>query len=130
MKSVLTIPRNAQLADLEKRLRAEPDLSHLILRLQLEGTLPIAAYAELQRCLVDLEAAVFHLTVDHSAVLARPTLADLEAIDFDGVLRRSADLLRNMVDDASQTVERRHRAEDALIDLYLRVVGASKKDAA
>jgi DNA repair exonuclease SbcCD nuclease subunit len=118
------------LADLEQRLRAEPDLSHLILRLQLEGTLPIAAYAELQRCLVDLEAAVFHLTVDHSSVMARPTLADLEAIDFDGVLRRSADLLRNMVDDATQTVERRHRAEEALVDLYLRVVGTPKKDAA
>jgi hypothetical protein len=120
----------SELADFRQRLRAEPDLSHLILRLQLEGTLPIADYAELQRCLTELEAAVFHLSVDHSAVVARPTLADLEAIDFDGVLRRSADLLRNLVDDATETAERRHRAEEALVDLYLRVVGAPKKDAA
>jgi hypothetical protein len=57
----------------------------LILRLQLEGTLPIASYAELQHRLLDLEAAAFHLDVNQNALAARPTDADLEAIDFDGV---------------------------------------------
>ena len=39
----------SELADLDQRLRSEQDLSRLILRLRLEGTLPLAAHAELQR---------------------------------------------------------------------------------
>ena len=111
----------SELADIDQRLRSEQDLSRLILRLRLEGTLPLAAHADLQRRLVDLEAAVFHLDVDQTALVVRPTDADLEAIDFDGVLRRSADRLKAMVDDPAQSAEMRRRAEDALIELYLRV---------
>jgi DNA repair exonuclease SbcCD nuclease subunit len=120
----------SELADLEQRLRGEADLPHLILRLQLEGTLPISAYAELQRRLLDLEAAVFHLDVNQSALAARPTEADLEAIDFDGVLRRCADRLRSMIDDPAQADQARRSAEEALVELYLRAVESSKKEAA
>jgi DNA repair exonuclease SbcCD nuclease subunit len=116
----------SELADLDQRLRNEPDLARLIVRLQLEGTLPIAAYAELQRRLIDIEAAVFHLDVDQTALVVRPTGADLESIDFDGVLRRCAERLRGVVDDAAQTVERRHRAEEALVELYLQVTGGQE----
>jgi DNA repair exonuclease SbcCD nuclease subunit len=112
----------SELADLDQRLRSEQDLSRLILRLRLEGTLPLAAHAELQRRLIDLEAAMFHLDTDQAALIARPTQTDLEAIDFDGVLRRSADRLKAIVDDTAQSAEMRRRAEDALIELYLRVV--------
>ncbi|MGO8846515.1 MAG: metallophosphoesterase [Methylocella sp.] len=112
----------SELADLDQRLRSEQDLSRLILRLKLEGTLPLAAHAELQRRLIDLEAAMFHLDTDQAALIARPTPTDLEAIDFDGVLRRSADRLKAIVDDTAQSAEMRRRAEDALIELYLRVV--------
>lgn len=111
----------SELADLDQHLRNEQDLSRLILRLRLEGTLPLAAHAELQHRLVDLEAAVFHLDLDQAALVARPTEADLEAIDFDGVLRRSADRLKAITDDPAQSAEMRRRAEDALIELYLRV---------
>jgi hypothetical protein len=121
---------SAALADLEQRLRAEPDLSRLILRLQLEGSLPIADYAELQRRLIDLEAAVFHLGVDHRSLVARPTDADLEAIDFDGVLRRCADRLRSVGNDPERKADVRHRAEEALVELYLRVAGGDGKEAA
>lgn len=120
----------SELADLDQRLRNEQDLSRLILRLRLEGTLPLAANAELQRRLVDLEAAVFHLDLDQTALVARPTEADLEAIDFDGVLRRSADRLKAMVDDSAQSAEMRRRAEDALVELYLRVVDQQQGEAA
>jgi hypothetical protein len=112
----------SELADFDRLLRSEQDLSSLILRLRLEGTLPLAAHAELQRRLVDLEAAMFHLDLDQSALIARPTEADLESIDFDGVLRRSADRLKAIVDDPSQGTEMRRRADNALIELYLRVV--------
>ena len=57
-------------------------------------------------------------------------MADLEAIDFDGVLRRSADRLKAMVDDPAQNAETRRRAEDALIELYLRVVDQQQGKAA
>ncbi len=119
-----------ELPDLEQRLRRESDLSCLNLRLQLEGTLPIASYAELRRRLVDLEAAVFHLDVDQASLVARPTQVDLEAIDFDGVLRRSADRLKDMADDPTQPAEIRHQAQEALTELYLRVVCAEDKEAA
>lgn len=113
-----------QLTDLEQRLRAEGDLPRLILRLRLEGALPIVAFAELQQRLVDLEAALFHLDVDQSALVTRPTEADLEAIDFDGVLRRCADRLRSLGNDPARGPEMRHRAEEALVELYLRIADA------
>lgn len=111
-----------ELADLDQRLRGEQDLSRLVLRLRLEGMLPLAANSELQRRLVDLEAAMFHLDVEQTGLVARPTQADLEAIDFDGVLRRSADRLKAMADDPNQSPEMRRRADEALVELYLRVV--------
>lgn len=121
---------SSELTDLDFRLRGEQELSRLILRLRLEGTLPLATHAELQRRLVDLEAAVFHLDVDQAALAARPTQAELEAIDFDGVLRRSADRLKALVDDPGQAPEIRRRADEALVELYLRVVHQPTRGAA
>ncbi len=120
---------SSDFADLDQRLRAEQNLSHLILRLRLEGTLPLVAHAELQRRLIDLEAAVFHLDVDQAALVARPTQADLEAIDFDGVLRRSADRLKAMANDPSQPPDLSRRADEALVELYLRVVDQPSRGA-
>lgn len=120
----------SELTDLDQRLRSEQDLSRLILRLRLEGTLPLAAHADLQHRLVDLEAAVFYLDVDQTALVVRPTQSDLEAIDFDGVLRRSADRLKAIVDDPAHSAEMRRRAEDALIELYLRVADQQQTGAA
>lgn len=121
---------DSELADLDQRLRNEQDLSRLILRLKLEGTLPLAAHAKLQRRLVDLEAALFHLDLDQTALVARPTQGDLEAIDFDGVLRRSADRLKAITDDPAQSAEMRRRADEALVELYLRVVDRRQGEAA
>lgn len=118
------------LADLDQRLRNDPDLSSLILRLRIEGSLPLAAHAAFQRRMVDLEAAVFHLDLDQAALTARPTQADLEAIDFDGVLRRAADRLKSVIDDSAASPGLRRRAEEALVELYLRVVNHAREEAA
>jgi len=118
------------LADLDQRLRSEPDLSRLVLRLRIEGRLSLAAHAAFHRRMTDLDAAVFHLDVDQAALTARPTQADLETIDFDGVLRRSADRLRSVIEDSTTTPELRRRAEEALVELYVRVVNHSRKEAA
>ena len=56
--------------------------------------------------------------------------ADLEAIDFDGVLRRSADRLKKVIDDSAAAPELRRRAEDALVELYVRIVGGAREEAA
>jgi DNA repair exonuclease SbcCD nuclease subunit len=118
------------LADLDQRLRNEPDLARLILRLKIEGHLPLAAHVAFQRRMADFEAAVFHLELNQSSLAVRPTRADLEAIDFDGVLRRSADRLKSVVDNTAASLELRRRAEEALVDLYVRVVGRTQGEAA
>jgi hypothetical protein len=118
------------LADLDQRLRNEPELSRLILRLRIEASLPLATHAVFQRRVADLEAAVFHLDLDQAALTVRPTQADLEAIDFDGVLRRSADRLRNVIEDSAASPELRRRAEEALVELYVRVVDHAREEAA
>lgn len=120
----------SELDDFERRLRDQGDLSRMIMRLRIEGSLSVAAYAELQNRLVDLRAAMFHLDVDLSNVMARPTQADLEAIDFDGVLRRSADRLQAVVNNGEEPVDFRRRAEEALIELYVRVTGSQAGEAA
>ena len=61
------------LADLDQRLRGEHELPRLILRLKIEGSCPLAAHAEFQRRMGDLEAAVFHLDLNQAALTARPT---------------------------------------------------------
>lgn len=118
------------LEDIDRRLRNEPDLSRLILRLKVEGNLPLAVHAAFRRRMVDLDAAVFNIDLDQSSLAVRPTQADLEAIDFDGVLRRSADRLKKVIDDSATAPELRQRAEDALVELYVRIVGGACEEAA
>jgi hypothetical protein len=111
-----------ELEDMETRLRGSPELSSTILRLCLSGSLPLGGRAELDRRLVGIEAALFHLDVDDSRLSVRPTPEDLETIDFDGVLRRAADRLKSMIDDADGPIEKR-RAEDALVQLFFMAAG-------
>jgi DNA repair exonuclease SbcCD nuclease subunit len=114
-----------ELDDLETRLRSLPELSCTTLRLCLTGTLPLGGRAELDRRLVGISAALFHLDVDDTRLSARPTPGDLESIDFDGVLRRAADRLKAMVDGASGPGEKR-LAEDALVQLFVMATGNGK----
>ncbi len=115
-----------ELDDLEARLRALPNLSNTILRLFLKGTLPLAARTDLGRRLVGIGAAMFHLETDDSELSIRPTAADLESIDFGGVLRQAAEQLKAVAEDTAIGAEERRRAEDALVELFLQAdrVGA------
>ncbi|WP_161957090.1 metallophosphoesterase family protein [Aestuariivirga litoralis] len=109
----------ADLEGLERRLRALPDLPNLLMRLDLTGTLDLTARADLARRLAALEAAMFWLEPDLEALHVRPTLADLEKIDFDGVLREAAETLRLQAENAGLGPVERRRAEEALVQLYL-----------
>src|SRR5487761_2072592 len=62
-----------ELDDLETRLRGLPDLSSTILRLWLRGTLPLAGRTELDRRLLALGAAMFHLDFDDANLSIRPS---------------------------------------------------------
>jgi DNA repair exonuclease SbcCD nuclease subunit len=109
----------ADLAGLETRLRARPGLSSTIVKLMVKGTLPLAGRAELDHRLSGLQAATFHLDTDLEGLAARPTAADLEAIDFGGVLREAAETLKAMADDHGKSAEERRRAGDALVQLFV-----------
>lgn len=111
--------RGADLADVETSLRALPDLSRTLLRLTCTGVLPLAARADLERRLEALQAAFFHLEYDLDRLAAQPSDEDLETLDFDGVLRKSADLLRNRTQDMDLAAADRRIANDALIELFL-----------
>lgn len=109
----------ADLDGLEARLRALPDLSRLLMRLDLRGTLNLTARADLQRRLAALEAAMFWCEPDLADLHLRPTMADLEKIDFDGVLREAAEKLKQQAEDSATGPVERRRAEEALVQLYL-----------
>ena len=111
--------RGASLDDVETSLRALPDLPRTLLRLTCTGVLPLAARADLERRLEALQAAFFHLAVDLDSLAAQPSDEDLETLDFDGVLRKSADLLRAQASDVNLDAAGRRIANDALIELFL-----------
>lgn len=107
------------LEGLEARLRALPAPSSLLLRLSLTGTLDLTARADLTRRLASLEAAMFWLEADLTALHARPTMQDLEQIDFGGVLREAAEMLKAQAENAAASAVERRRAEDALVHLFV-----------
>jgi DNA repair exonuclease SbcCD nuclease subunit len=105
-------------ADEAARWRAIGDLPQAVLRLDLTGTLSLAARQSLEDVLGRLEAACAHLEYDLSGLHLRPTPEDIEAIDFDGALRHVAEELGRRIDDAGADPQGRAVAEAALTRLY------------
>jgi DNA repair exonuclease SbcCD nuclease subunit len=104
---------------LESRLRAMPDLSSLLLKLDIKGALDLSARAGFATRLAALEAALFFLDTDMRDLHVRPSLADLEKIDFGGVLREAAEMLKAQSEDPATSAVERKRAEEALVQLFL-----------
>lgn len=104
---------------LEAGLRAHPDLSSLLLRLRITGALDLAARSDLSTRLAALEAAMLWLDADVTGLHVTPTMADLERIDFGGVLREAAETLKSRTEDAALSATERRRAEEALVELFL-----------
>lgn len=116
----------SELEDIEARLRALPQLSKTILRLRLKGTTSLAARAGFSDKETNLTAALFSLEADLNDLEVRPTDADLESIDFDGVLRLAADRLQSQAEDATLSGDARHIAQEALTQLYITVTSMTK----
>ncbi len=104
---------------LERRLRNHPDLASLMVRMKVKGTLDLTARADLESRLAQIEAAMFWLETDLSGLHVRPTLTDLEQIDFGGVLRDAADMLKAEAENPAASAADRRRAEEALVQLFL-----------
>lgn len=109
----------ADLEFLERKLRELRDLHSSLVRLKIGGSLALAGRSDLDRRLESLEAAMLYLDVNMSDFHVRPTISDLEQIDFGGVLRESASTLKTIIDDTGRTAAERRQAEDALVELYL-----------
>lgn len=124
------LSRAEDLEGLEARLRGLPDLSSLLMRLELKGALDLTARADLARRIEALEAAMFWLEADLSGLHVRPTLEDLEKIDFGGVLREAAEMLKAEAENPAANPVERRRAEEALVQLFVLTRGQEKGPAA
>jgi DNA repair exonuclease SbcCD nuclease subunit len=116
----------ADLDIIEARLRGLPEPSASLVRLTVRGHLPLAGHRDLERRMSALAASLLHLDLRTEALQVRPTLADLEAIDFGGVLREAADDLKFRSEDETTTIAERRRAGNALIELFLMTAGPAE----
>lgn len=110
---------DSDIALVDQKVRALPDPAHTVLRLKLGGALGIAARTQLRDTLERLEAVLAFLDADTARITVRPSEADLETIDFGGVLREAAERLKALAQDDSVSPDMRRRAGDALVELYL-----------
>lgn len=114
-----TLSAAEDIAGLEQRLRSLPYLPNLLVKLGVAGTLDLTARADLEQRLKGLEAALFWLAWDLERLHVRPTAEDLEQIDFQGVLREAAELLRSKAESLDLAPAERRRAEEALVQLFV-----------
>jgi DNA repair exonuclease SbcCD nuclease subunit len=105
---------------LETRLRglSSGDLGAVLVWLKISGALSLAERQSFEdRILHGVGSALRVLRVDDSALLARPTAADLEAIDHAGFVRDAADRLAALA--ANENNAERDMAGAALQRLYV-----------
>ena len=72
----------------------EAELTPLVLRLHLEGTIDLATRAAANEVLADLNARVLHLEEDDSGLAVEPSEDDLDRIDTAGFVRVAMNRLR------------------------------------
>ena len=122
-----TLAGDDDLGLLEARLRALPDPPRTVLRLALRGALSLSGHAALEERLAGLEAAFFWLTTRREELSTTPTAADIEALDFDGVLSQVRQRLQARAGDTALALSDRKTAEGALIELYGALTRAPRK---
>jgi hypothetical protein len=117
---VKTLTEDSQIDLLEAELRAlDPDLSRVVLDLQVTGTLSLAGRKSLEERIVQgVGAAVCAIRWQDAGLVLQPTEADMDDIDRAGFVRVAADRLKVMADDTSNQ-ERARLASLALRRLYI-----------
>ncbi len=117
---VKTLTQDSQIDLLEAELRAlDPDLSRVVLDLQVTGTLSLAGRKSLEERIVQgVGAAVCATRWQDASLVLEPTQADMDDIDRAGFVRVAADRLKAMAGDNSNQ-ERARLASLALRRLYI-----------
>lgn len=115
-----TLTQDSQIDLLEAELRAlDPDLSRVVLDLQVTGTLSLAGRKSLEERIVQgVGAAVCATRWQDASLVLEPTQADMDDIDRAGFVRVAADRLKAMAGDNSNQ-ERARLASLALRRLYI-----------
>jgi DNA repair exonuclease SbcCD nuclease subunit len=122
------VSQGSDLQRIVSKMRSVTQPSQTMLRMRIVGSLPLSLRAELERQLESLEAAFLNLAVDLKELKINPSDADLQQIDFDGVLRQAADRLKQLAEDERQDEQRRTYAASALVRLYQMCVEKHAKD--
>lgn len=121
----LIISDAAQLADAEARLwRERQPLSKLIFKLEVAGVVALGLRQQIFEWSDRLAASLCHLDCDLSGVRVRPQSAELDMIDFDGVLHKVAERLMARTADPALNDADRRTAEEALVHLYVEALAA------
>lgn len=83
------------------------ELSNLVLRLRIQGTIDLATRAAMEEALADLRARTLHVIAEDDQVVVEPSDDDLDSIDTAGFVRAAMERLREIEQGAQGIVARR-----------------------
>ena len=114
-----TLSSPEDISALESRIRAlHTDLSRVLLHLRVDGTLDLATRELFERIIqTGIGSALRYLRLEAEQLLAKPSMADLEAMDHVGFVRVAADRLATLAQDSFNP--QREMAAEALQRLYV-----------
>ena len=101
MKQHVTLQHADDIRRLDQRIRGEqPDLSRLLLRLEVQGLLTLAEHDLFKQLIAEtgLAAALAHLDLDQEHLILRPSDQELENITADRVVRETIRRLRGIAE--------------------------------
>jgi DNA repair exonuclease SbcCD nuclease subunit len=115
----VTLSSAEDISTLEARIRTlHSDLSRVLLQLRVEGTLDLADREIFERSIhTGLGSALRYLRLEADQLFAKPSIADLEAMDHVGFVRVAADRLAALAQDSFNP--QRELAAEALQRLYV-----------
>ncbi len=115
----VTLSSAEDISTLEARIRTlHSDLSRVLLQLRVEGTLDLADREIFERSIhTGLGSALRYLRLEADQLFAKPSIADLEAMDHVGFVRVTADRLAALAQDSFNP--QRELAAEALQRLYV-----------
>jgi DNA repair exonuclease SbcCD nuclease subunit len=115
----VTLSSAEDISALEARIRGfHSDLSRVLLQLRVEGTLDLSARELFESSIqTGLGSALRYLRLEADRLLAKPSMADLEAMDHVGFVRVAADRLAALAQDNSNPEQ--ELAAEALQKLYI-----------
>ncbi|MGI9418180.1 MAG: metallophosphoesterase family protein [Geminicoccaceae bacterium] len=116
MKEAVTLQSGDDIRRFEQRIRSEqPDLSRLLLRLDVQGMLTLNEHDLFERLIAEtgLKAALAHLDLKREHLILRPSEDELDQLTDDRVIK---DAIRRLRDVAEQEGHPERRAAERAIE--------------